>query len=124
MLEEMPVPPRDGADGPPSRRRIPAVAHALAGFLGRGRVDPAVVREVVAELREPRPRWWEGLASVTAPTLLLAGGPKSHLDQSRHDLVARAIPDATVVRLDTGHRVHSTAPEAWLAATTPFLATP
>lgn len=113
VLEEMPVPPRDDADRPPSRRRT--AVRALA-FFSRKQVDPALIRDVLAELRAPQPEWWSGLASISAPTLILAGGPQSHLDQSRYALLEKALPAAKTVQVGVGHRIHSRAPDRWLAA--------
>jgi hypothetical protein len=54
--------------------------------------------------------------------LLLAGGPKSHLDQTRFELVAEMMPSATVRTIEAGHRIHSRQPEQWLSAVREFLA--
>ncbi|MEU4197891.1 alpha/beta hydrolase [Kribbella sp. NPDC026611] len=121
VLEELPVPPRDTTDSPPTVRAMPGAALAVAGWLGRKKCDPRLLRDVVGELRQPRPDWWEGLAAVKAPTLLLAGGSKSHLDQSRFELVADVLPNATLQTIDAGHRVHTYAPEPWLRAVLTFL---
>jgi pimeloyl-ACP methyl ester carboxylesterase len=121
VLEEMPVPPRDDQDTGPITRPTPAVALWALGLLNRRRCDPALLRDVITDLRRPRPDWWTGLATVTAPTLLMAGGAKSHLDQSRFALVAAELPDATVTTIEAGHRIHSHAPDRWLAAVREFL---
>lgn len=118
VLEEMPVPPRDVDDSPPSRRRT--ALRALA-FFSRKQCDPVLLREVLAGLRAAQPQWWAGLASISAPTLILAGGPRSHLDQSRYALLERALPDSKTVTISVGHRIHSRAPERWLSAVSDFL---
>ncbi|NUS00843.1 MAG: hypothetical protein HOV67_36960 [Kribbellaceae bacterium] len=59
---------------------------------------------------------------MSAPTLILAGGPRSHLDQSRFALLAGSMPDAAIRTIDAGHRIHSTEPARWLAEVKPFLA--
>ncbi|MEV8373049.1 alpha/beta hydrolase [Kribbella sp. NPDC056861] len=124
VLEELPVPPRDAQDGPPSRQSGSGLVLRLMGLLNRGRFDPVMLRQVVAELRAPRPQWWDALSSITARTLLLAGGGASHLDQSRFDLVAKVMPAATLTTIDVGHRIHAKAPDRWLAAVTDFLRSP
>ncbi|GAA1578957.1 hypothetical protein GCM10009804_39300 [Kribbella hippodromi] len=121
VLEEPPVPPRDAQDGGPSLRSLPAPALLAAGWLTRRRCDPTLLRDVIADLRHPHPEWWSGLPTVTAPTLLIAGGAKSHLDQTRFPLVAAALPAATVITIQAGHRIHSHEPERWLAAVRDFL---
>lgn len=122
VLEELPVPPRDRTDGDPTTRPMPAAALLVAGWLTRRRCDRRLLRDVIADLRRPQPAWWSGLATVTAPTLLLAGGDKSHLDQTRFALVASRMPSATVMTIETGHRIHSRAPERWLSTVREFLA--
>ncbi|MEV5966854.1 alpha/beta hydrolase [Kribbella sp. NPDC051952] len=122
ILEEMPVPPRDARDSGPMTKPTPAVLLRAMGLLTHRRCDPVLLRDVITELRRPRPSWWAGLADLTAPTLLLAGGPKSHLDQSRFALVADVLPDAKVTTIEAGHRIHSHAPEQWLASAREFLA--
>ncbi|MFF1821134.1 alpha/beta fold hydrolase [Kribbella sp. NPDC058245] len=120
VLEELPVPPRNAADHGPSRKATPTVVLNVLGLLARG-CDHRVLRDVVTALRQPNPAWWEGLTKVPAPTLLLAGGPTSHLDQSRFPLVAAALPTATITEIPAGHRIHTKAPTPWLTATTPHL---
>jgi pimeloyl-ACP methyl ester carboxylesterase len=122
VLEELPVPPRDTRDSGPTVRPMPALGLLAAGWLTRHRCDPQLLRDVIKDLRRPQPSWWAGLLAVQAPTLLLAGGPKSHLDQTRFGLVAETMPSATVRTIEAGHRIHSRAPEPWLSAVREFLA--
>lgn len=83
--------------------------------------DWAVVEPVFRTVRTPDPAWWAGLADITADTLWLAGGPTSHVDQSRiHDAAAR-MPSARVVEVPAGHRIHSEAPDEFAAVVVPFL---
>jgi pimeloyl-ACP methyl ester carboxylesterase len=117
VLEELPVPRRDAADGSPSGKAGTGIALKVMGTLGR-----KVLREVVAELRKPQPLWWAGLASIKVPTLILAGGSRSHLDQTRYDAVAEQMPEATIVTVEAGHRIHTHAPDQWLSAVKRFLA--
>ncbi|RJQ73839.1 alpha/beta fold hydrolase [Pseudonocardiaceae bacterium YIM PH 21723] len=114
VLEEMPVPRRDDRDDPPARRSGAGVVLRTLAFLRPSRVDPVLIRDVLAELRTPQPAWWAGWSS---PTLLLAGGPSSHLDQERY----RLLPAARTVTVPVGHRIHTTAPVRWTGAVTEFL---
>ncbi|MGW7686101.1 alpha/beta fold hydrolase [Kribbella sp. NPDC054772] len=122
VLEELPVPPRDSDDAGPTVRSIPPLALLAAGWLSRRRCDPVLLRDVIADLRRPQTAWWDGLAAVKAPTLLLAGGPKSHLDQTRFAAVSEVMPAATVTTIEAGHRIHSRQPDQWLATVREFLA--
>lgn len=122
VLEEVPIPPRNAQDGGPTTRELPGLALRAAGRLTRRRCDPRLLHDVVTDLRRPQPAWWAGLSKVTAPTLVLAGGPKSHLDQSRFQLLANSMPNATVTTIETGHRIHSHASDRWLTEVRQFLA--
>lgn len=122
VLEEIPVPPRDARDGSPTVRSIPGPALRAAGWLTRGRCDPRLLRDVITDLRRPQPAWWAGLSAVTAPTLILAGGPKSHLDQTRFTDLANSMPNATIRTVEAGHRIHSRQPDRWYAEVERFLA--
>jgi len=121
VLEELPVPPRDAQDDPPSKQTGSGPVLRVMGLLNRGRFDPKMLREVVAELREPRPQWWDALTSITARTLPIAGGNGSHLDQSRFELVAKRCPASTLTTVEAGHRIHSKEPDRWLTAVAAFL---
>jgi pimeloyl-ACP methyl ester carboxylesterase len=61
------------------------------------------------------------LPTITAPTLLLAGGTTSHLDQSRFELVAKELPASTLTTIEAGHRIHSKAPDLWMATVSTFI---
>jgi len=59
---------------------------------------------------------------VTAPVLMLAGGPDSHVPQQ---WMADALPflrEARVHEIPVGHHIHRAAPDRFLAAVQPFLA--
>lgn len=67
-------------------------------------------------------RSWEELATITAPTLLVHGGSRSHLTADKVAEVVAAIPDATLVTVEAGHHVHRRAPEEFTAAVLGWLA--
>lgn len=69
----------------------------------------------------PDPAWWDNLRHITARTLVIGGGPDSHLPQDQLAALADRIPDSSYLPIDAGHDVHSTQPEAFLAALLPFL---
>jgi pimeloyl-ACP methyl ester carboxylesterase len=74
------------------------------------------------ELAEPDPAWWQRLARITAPSLVLGGGPSSHIDQAELAAVAAAVPDCRLVTIpDAGHSIHARRPAEFLAAVVPFL---
>jgi pimeloyl-ACP methyl ester carboxylesterase len=120
VLEEPPVPSREPAErtGLSSRRFL---LSALAGHRG---YHPRALRSAVRQLRVPDPGWWDAMAAVAAPTLLVSGGPRSHVSPLRLAEVARSMPDARLVTIPVGHRVHSRSPERFRAVVLPFLTAP
>ncbi|MFF8958326.1 alpha/beta fold hydrolase [Streptomyces sp. NPDC014894] len=82
--------------------------------------DWPVVPSIDAELNAPDPAWSEGLAAIEAPTLVIGGGPRSHVRQDRLARLAERIPGARMVTIDAGHLVHETRPEEFLAALREF----
>lgn len=120
VLEEPGLPARDastghGLSGP--RFLLPAIA----GLAARRGFDRKAVTSAVRQLRVPDPAWWERLALITAPTLLISGGPASHIPPEQLAEAARSIPGSHLVTIPAGHRVHSRSPEHFLAAVLPFL---
>ncbi|MFJ8622566.1 alpha/beta fold hydrolase [Kitasatospora sp. NPDC093550] len=83
--------------------------------------DWAMVRAVKAQLDDPDPAWRAGLASITARTLAVAGGPTSPVPQERIAELARRIPDCRLVTVEAGHLVHRARPEEFVAVVAPFL---
>ncbi|UKY48687.1 alpha/beta fold hydrolase [Streptomyces inhibens] len=78
---------------------------------------------VVAERNAPDPLWWDALEKITAPTLVIGGGPTSHVPQAHLAEMADRIPDARLVTVEgAGHLVHEERPGAFLAAVNSFLA--
>jgi 3-oxoadipate enol-lactonase len=64
----------------------------------------------------------DGLAAITAPTLIIGGGPASHVNQDQLAQMAGLIPGARLITLPAGHLVHAARPEAFISAVTEFLA--
>jgi len=55
------------------------------------------------------------------PTLVVSGGPTSHIRPQRLAEMVRHLPDAQLVTIPVGHRVHSLAPQRFRDAVLPFL---
>ncbi|WP_331728442.1 alpha/beta fold hydrolase [Streptomyces sp. NBC_00158] len=106
-------------DVPPPFPREPRAPVRPEGELG---FDWAMVLAVRAQLDHPDPSWLEGLSLITAPTLVVAGGPDSHVPQDALAEAARRIPDARLTTIPVGHLVHADAPEEFTGAVTAFLA--
>ncbi|MEU5553741.1 MULTISPECIES: alpha/beta fold hydrolase [unclassified Micromonospora] len=86
--------------------------------------DREIRPSVLAELNAPDPARWSALASLSVPTLMLAGGPGSHLPQEPMARMAESLPAARLVTVPTGHHVHAQAPDVFVAAVESFLADP
>lgn len=82
--------------------------------------DWRVVPATDAQLNEPDPSGRELLGDITAPTLIIGGGPSSHIDQEDLAWMARQIPDCRFVTIDAGHLVHAERPEEFLVALRSF----
>jgi 3-oxoadipate enol-lactonase len=75
--------------------------------------DWDVLPAIFTEANDPTRRWWPRLAGITAPTLLVGGGPTSSIPGDELAGVARLIPDCTLVTIPAGHHVHAAEPEAF-----------
>ncbi|MYS14913.1 alpha/beta hydrolase [Streptomyces sp. SID4982] len=78
---------------------------------------PALRRQIDT----PDPRWLERLSGITAETLVVAGGPSSHVDQEGVAELARRIPRGRLVTIPAGHMVHAVEPVRFTRAALSFL---
>lgn len=118
VLEDPPAPPRhDEGRLPLGRLLLLSIGTADP----RRRYDRLALTSAIAQLRQAHPGWWEALPRITAPTLLLSGGPTSHVAPARLAEVAALIPRCDLVTLAVGHRVHSTAPSRFGETVMKFL---
>jgi pimeloyl-ACP methyl ester carboxylesterase len=123
VLEDIPVRPREAElNGQASPFSLVGMLLAQLGGLRKLRgFDRRLVRPIITELRTPDPQWWTALRRVTVPTLVISGGPTSHVPAARLRDLTLALPDADLVTIDAGHRVHSLRPHDFAAAVLPFL---
>jgi pimeloyl-ACP methyl ester carboxylesterase len=103
---------------PPWPRPVPPVPSRPDGPLS---FDWAVTR-LSAEASDPPASSRDGLAGITAPTLIVGGGPASHVSQDRLAEMAGLIPGARLITLPAGHLIHASQPDAYIAAVADFLA--
>jgi pimeloyl-ACP methyl ester carboxylesterase len=73
---------------------------------------PAIVNQV----NNGDPDAWDGLGAITAPTLLIGGGPESHIPQGHLVAVAARIPRCDLVIIPAGHHVHEARPAEFAEA--------
>lgn len=83
--------------------------------------DWAVVAAIGDEFIDPDPAWWERLRDISAPTLLVCGGPGSHIPQDKLEAVAARIPTCSLVTIPVGHHVHEARPDEFNQAVAAFL---
>jgi 3-oxoadipate enol-lactonase len=83
--------------------------------------DWRVLAEVARQRNAPAARHWDGLAEITAPTLLIAGGATSHLRQDQLARVAARIPGGRLTTIEAGHMVHDTRTPDYLSEVRTFL---
>ena len=83
--------------------------------------DWPVVPAIAAQASVLVPERWDRLADITAPTLVVAGGPTSHVPQDKLADVAERIPDCQLVTIPAGHHVHRNAPDEFITAARDFL---
>jgi len=95
---------------PPYPRDSP-VPPRPAGELG---FDWELVAPLRAQLDDPSRRWWPALATITAPTLVIGGGPDSPVPQELLAEVAARVPDCQLATIAVGHMVHDNAPQEFL----------
>lgn len=80
------------------------------------------VTELSNEFTDPRASAWrDSLRQIRAPALIVAGGPDSHLDQSRLADMATLIPDCDLVTIQAGHLVHVARPAQFTEVVSGFL---
>ena len=68
--------------------------------------------------------WRAALRDVRARTLIIAGGPDSHVSQSQLTDMAAEIPGCALITIPAGHLVHAARPAEFTAALTSFLREP
>ncbi|WP_441248271.1 alpha/beta fold hydrolase [Kitasatospora sp. McL0602] len=83
--------------------------------------DWEMVLAIRRQVDVPNPAWLERLSQITAVTLIVAGGPDSHVPQDGIAELARRIPGGRVVTVPAGHLIHHTEPEAFTEAVLAFL---
>ena len=102
---------------PPYLRSRPIPARPDGDLL----FDWRAVEAILDEVNDPTRRWWPGLAAITAPTLLIGGGPTSSIPQHLLEEVADLVPRCTLVTIDAGHYIHASEPHAFTIAVQAWL---
>ncbi|GAA0951522.1 alpha/beta hydrolase [Nonomuraea longicatena] len=80
--------------------------------------DTAMLHQTEHQFTHPDPGWAAALHRIATPTLVIAGGPTSHVDAAA---TAALIPTAHTVTIDAGHLIHQNAPRQFLQTVLTFL---
>lgn len=99
---------------PTERHVYPDIPEAPPDAIG---YDWEARRQLFRELNAPDPSWWEDLAKVTVPTLLIGGST----DDRELEEMARLLPNSESTVIETGHWVHESEPESFIDAIRSFL---
>jgi 3-oxoadipate enol-lactonase len=83
--------------------------------------DWEMVLAIRRQVDEPDPRGLERLSGITAETLVVGGGSRSHGPQDRVAELARRIPGGRSETIPAGHLIHDAEPEAFTEAVLTFL---
>jgi 3-oxoadipate enol-lactonase len=94
-------------DAPPPFPRDRAIRDRPAGPLD---FDWPVAPAIIGQVNKGDPAMWEGLRTITAPTLLIAGGPDSHIPAAKLAAAAAHIERCDMVTIPAGHHVHAGRP--------------
>ena len=83
--------------------------------------DWPVVPAIVNQVNQGDPETWDLLKTITAPTLIIGGGPESHIPHDRLEAAASRIPTCQLITIPAGHHIHATDPNEFKAAVLTWL---
>lgn len=83
--------------------------------------DWEMVLAVRPQIDDPDPAWLDGLARITAATLVVWGGPASPMSRDRVEELVRRVPRAEMATVAAGHLVHATRPAEFTEVVLGFL---
>ncbi|GAA2080105.1 alpha/beta fold hydrolase [Actinomadura alba] len=83
--------------------------------------DWEMVPAIRSQIDDPDPAWLERLGDITAETLVIGGGPRSHIPQDRVAELARRIPRSRQETIPAGHLIHDAEPDAYTRTVLSFL---
>jgi pimeloyl-ACP methyl ester carboxylesterase len=83
--------------------------------------DWLAITAIVDQLNNPDPGWWNIAVRIKAPTLVIGGGPTSHVPQAWNVDLAAGIPNSHLVTLGGGHFVHQKRATPFIREVTAFL---
>ncbi len=124
VLEEPPPMPRDAADlaeaitpGARLGERLRGLGALVADPRPFLRFDKTMPEQVGAQFQQIDTDWWQGLDRVSAPAVVVSGGPRSFLPPRHLRSLAQALPAGSFVTVEAGHSVHRDRPRAFAHVT-------
>lgn len=84
--------------------------------------DWNMVLAIRKQIDTPDPAWLDRLGCIAAPTLVIGGGPASHVPQDRVAELAQRIRGGRLVTIPAGHLIHQAEPDLFIQAVLTFLA--
>ncbi|WP_433523068.1 alpha/beta fold hydrolase [Nocardia pseudovaccinii] len=130
VVEECPMPLRSGDEEVKLTRRFPTIPelwHATTSLIRHPRAvlafDRSMTRTALEQFRKPNPEWWDRLSDITAPTLVLRGGPGGLVDPEKLAILRDTIPNCAVTAFTCGHSIHRDRYREFETTVLPFLAT-
>ncbi|MEV6764493.1 alpha/beta hydrolase [Streptomyces sp. NPDC051105] len=108
VLEDVPIPR-------PREQTTPTRPDGKLAF------DWDMVMAVRRQIDTPDAGWLERLGRITARTLVVAGGPRSHVPQDGVAELARRVSHGQVVTIPAGHLIHKSEPTEFTKAVLAFL---
>ncbi|RFU41648.1 alpha/beta fold hydrolase [Actinomadura logoneensis] len=111
ILEDAPLPL-------PRERIVPTRPDGELAF------DWDMVLAVRRQIDDPDPAWLDRLGGITARSLVIGGGPRSHIPADRTAELARRIPGCRSETIPAGHLIHAAEPDAFTETALAFLRTP
>ncbi|NLU81803.1 alpha/beta hydrolase [Rhodococcus sp. HNM0569] len=131
VIEEAPLPLRDGSDTHDETPRRPTpqeLWHATTSLLRSPRAlfafDRAMTGPALEQFHTPDPEWWERLSSIESDVLFLRGGPTGMVDPQRLEHFTQALPRTRVVSFTCGHSIHRDRYREFEKVVVPFLMRP
>jgi 3-oxoadipate enol-lactonase len=83
--------------------------------------DWPVVPAIINQVNQGDPETWDLLKTITAPTLIVGGGPESHIPHDRLEAAASRIPTCQLITIPAGHNIHTTDPDEFKSAVLAWL---
>ncbi len=128
ILCEPTAPPKSGP--PVTARMSPGMA--LSGAvttLRRGKLRQNLqgfsrARSILDQLAQADPGWWDSLARITAPTMVLCSGAAEVGERALYDLIAAGIPNSVRATVPGAKKPHTSTPVEFSTQVLEFLTRP